>query len=388
MVSLNMKVRWTAAAPLLFTGIAIILSFLCVFAGTNHDMIEDADIFMLNTSRIGINFTGIGSGVSSGLSSLIPRAPTPVFGGLESAASSGVASAKSGVSDSAQKADKDAHNAASKGKDAAKNDVNKEIQKLAKDVGLHDFYSIHILNFCEGYFKHNSSARNVTHCSGSSGSFSFNPNQTLGNDMSNSSSHLSLDQIHWPKAITEGIRDIKWVFQLMFVLYCFGLVCICFAFLANIAGVARTEGRLIPLINVALAFLAFFWLIIASGAVTYAGRHATDAINKYGKDIDVNARRGTKFLGMTWAAVTLVGLSTICWVVEFFMSRRLRRSRSMDPSPYMTPHKMQMETYQPGDSQGGYEPSPSAQSRSQYTERGPEEYSSEGSKASYRTANH
>lgn len=85
-------------------------------------------------------------------------------------------------------------------------------------------------------------------------------------------------------------------------------------------------SRLISLGNWGLASISFLALLIASIIITVVQIKAVDLINKYGNDIGVYAYKGGKYLALTWAAVALMFLAKMAWVVEFCVGRA-RRSR-------------------------------------------------------------
>ena len=68
--------------------------------------------------------------------------------------------------------------------------------------------------------------------------------------------------------------------------------------------------------------LGFLALGIASAIVTVIMYKVTNAVNDHGNDVGVAAKKGTTFLGMTWAATILMLLAAFAWVGECMMGRR------------------------------------------------------------------
>lgn len=114
------KRRW-ALVPLLFVLAAYILSMLCIFAGSSKGYLPEADLFtvsgfvdtpflleltwtQLNTSMLGRTTLDTSKTSSSILKSI---------------------------------------------KNTVQKDVNEAISDVAKTLGIHDFYSAHILDYCE-----------------------------------------------------------------------------------------------------------------------------------------------------------------------------------------------------------------------------------------------
>ena len=202
------------------------------------------------------------------------------------------------------------------------NVVNEDLDSFAKALGLHDFYSIHVLDFCEGFFQPNGTAdRNVTYCSNATALFTFNATQTLQDELDKAGIDISLQDLHWPHAIQDGINTLKLSFKVVFVMYAIGIAATGLSLLGSAAGLFM-EGHLIALLNILLAQLAFLCMLIASAIVTWAATKATNVINEYGKDIDVNATRGGGFIAITWVSTVALFIGSIGWVVELFVHKR------------------------------------------------------------------
>lgn len=294
--------RLTALFPVLCATIALILSFLCVFAGTNHDMIEPYDLFTLNTSRIGVDYFNKQHNTST------PSLNTTTSGGIFGKFIHNVTT--------------EIKNVTTKVEDNIEEDINNALRSLAKDIGLHDFYSVHVLDYCEGFFQPNgTSRRNVTYCSNEKGQFSFNVTQVLQRELNASHVNVTLSQIQWPSAISDGIHDLRLAFHATAVFYYIAIIVTGLAFLASIVGVF-VHGRISALLNIGLAGLAFLTLMVASAIATSLATKATDVINKYGKDVDINAARGDKFIALTWAGTALMFIAGAAWFGECILGRR------------------------------------------------------------------
>ena len=297
--------RLTAMFPVLCAMIALILSFLCVFAGTNHDMMEQYDLFTLNTSRIGINYLEKQHNTST------PSAKNSTSGGIFGSFIHNVTT--------------EIRNATTRLETEIDDDINNVLRSLARDIGLHDFYSVHVMDYCEGFFSPNgTSKRNVTYCSDEKGQFSFNVTQALQRELNASHVNVTLSQIHWPSAISDGIHDLRLAFHATAVFYYMGIILTGLAFFASIVGVF-VHGRVSALLNIGLAWLAFFTLMLASAIATSLATKATNVINKYGKDVDVNAARGDKFIALTWAGTALIFVAGAAWFGECIVGRRMEK---------------------------------------------------------------
>ncbi|KAB8556599.1 hypothetical protein FH972_025636 [Carpinus fangiana] len=272
--------------------------------GSKVGMLETYDIVTLNTSRIAVDLFNTTSNSSS--------CSEPQDQGFFTSILHNVTC--------------DIHNATDSVQSDIESALNDVLQSVASDLGLHDFYSVHILDFCEGFYtppNTTSSTRNVTHCSNATALFAFNATQTLERELARGGLDLDLAQLHWPAAIDHGLRTLRRAFNAVFVLYCIGIGFTGLLLLGSLAALLLSSGaRLVALADLVLALLAFVALLVASAVVTYAGGKAADVVNDHGDAVDVNARRGGGFLGLTWAATALVFVAALAWSVECCVGRR------------------------------------------------------------------
>ena len=128
-----------------------------------------------------------------------------------------------------------------------KNDLKGAIHDLAQALGIHDFYSVHLLDYCEGYYEPGPLAnatetpwKNVTSCSNGTSFFVFDPQQILQSQLNSS---ITLDQLKFPDEVQQTIQTVETAVKAMFVLYCIGIACSALAFLGAIIAFF-TDGRL------------------------------------------------------------------------------------------------------------------------------------------------
>ncbi|KAM0146004.1 hypothetical protein ACHAQE_010965 [Botrytis cinerea] len=268
-----------AAIPLACSIVTFVLGMLCLFAGNKPGFMEDYHIVTLNTSGIGQDLiptttSGSGStptslspgGIVSSLSSLIPREP--------------------GIGDAIAN---------------ALGDLENEIaDKLAETLGIEEWYSLHLMDMCQGYYTPNATSKgagfNVSSCT----------NQTA---------------MCWPSAIQDGLDTLSTAMNATFVFYCIGVAGAGLAILTSLAAIFIT-GRIFSFLNWGLASIALLALAIASIIVTVLQNKAAHIINKFGNDIGVYAYKGQKYLILTWAATAVIAVATIAWVAIFCIGRR------------------------------------------------------------------
>lgn len=161
---------------------------------------------------------------------------------------------------------------------SVKGDVNDLIGDVARKFNIHDFYSAHLLDYCEvsmsfppsqdtntyrflsqGYYIPSAVAnatvephKYVTQCSNRTALFHFDPSSVIQKELK---SGITLDDLHWPSAIKNAVRTVEIASKVMFVLYCIGVAATGLALLGAFLGVL-SGGRLAALINNMLAFVS------------------------------------------------------------------------------------------------------------------------------------
>ncbi|KAF2850662.1 integral membrane protein-like protein [Plenodomus tracheiphilus IPT5] len=283
--------RPTALIPAVCCIAALVLSFLCLFAGHKRGFMEGYDLLTLNTSAVGENLLNSSRSSDNPLTNLLNSISNDVS-----------------------------------------SEINQRIGDVAERLGIEDFYSAHMLNYCYGQYTPAEAAnatvseddisKNITGCSQSKAMYKFDPTRIVEDALNRTTgTQVTLDDLDWPSDIQNGIRALNALMAAMFILY---VIAICLIFLALLAALFAviTSGRLSACLNFLIATLAFLAIGIASALVTAVVVKATDLINKYGNDVGVEANRGNKFLALTWAATGLMLVVLVAWIVEFCIGRR------------------------------------------------------------------
>ena len=138
-------------------------------------------------------------------------------------------------------------------------EINGAVSDVAKALNLHDFYSAHILDYCEGYYTPTAVAnatekpsKNVTRCSNHTSLFSFNPTAILQSELRTG---INLTDLQWPTAIQDAVKAVEIASKAMFILYCIGAGFAGLAAFGAIVGVL-SGGRLSSLLNFVLDFVS------------------------------------------------------------------------------------------------------------------------------------
>ncbi|TID16839.1 putative sur7 protein [Venturia nashicola] len=287
--------RLLPIVPILLSIGALVLGFLCLFAGSKPNFMEGYSILTLNTSRIGhnvINTTSSSSG--NPFSALF-------------------------------------HNLTDSRVNELKSDINNFATSLAKDLGLKDFYNVHMLDYCYGSFtpqavpnatvKASKIHKNVTACSNRTAMYTFDPTAALEKSLNESGVSITLADLNWSADLEKGIKALRIAAKVAFVAYCIGIA---FAFLTILAAAfwMFSGGRLSASVEIFTAVMAFTTLGIATAITTVVAVQGNSVIDKYGEPIGVSADRGTGFLGLTWAATGLMFICSILGCAGCFRSRK------------------------------------------------------------------
>ena len=287
--------RLTALLPVLCCTAALILSFLCLFAGHKRGFMEDYSLLTLNTSMIGETI------INETRSTDTSNPLTNLLNSIENTGSS---------------------------------IINDAIGEATQALGIEDFYSAHMLNYCEGQYtpieaanatvKQSDIHKNVTECSKNKAMYKFDPTAIVQDALNKTGVDVTLDDIDWPSDIDTGIKTLNALMAAMFVLYCIAIGLI-FVSLFAAAAAMLLSGRLSACVNFLVAVLAFLAIGLASALVTAVIVKASHIINDKGNAIGLQANWGGKFLALTWAATALMLIVVLTWVVEFCVGRRSKK---------------------------------------------------------------
>ncbi|KAF2869399.1 actin cortical patch SUR7/pH-response regulator pali [Massariosphaeria phaeospora] len=292
--------RLLAIVPILCCLAALILSFLCLFAGSKGNLMEDYHLLTLNTSRIGQNLLDNGGKLPFDLpgSELLTGLP-----------------------------------------DEFTDTVSDAIGDIAERLGVEDFYSAHILDYCYGQYtpievanatvSASDISKNITGCSNRTAAFAFDPNEIIEQALNKSGLGITLRDLEWPQDIQRGIDALRIISIVTFALYCIAIGLIGLSLILAIFGLFA-NGRMLPCCNLLLAILAFLASGLASGLVTAVLVKGTEVINQYGGQIGIEADRGNKFLALTWAATAVMFVAVVIWCIDMCIPRRNKHANNMD----------------------------------------------------------
>lgn len=303
--------RLLAVFSLLLLIAALVLNVLLFLAGNRADFLEQIDIIQLNTSNVG--------------KTLVSSPSSPVQSAIASAVNGNpVASAAAAANPSASA--------------AAVALIASEANSVAEAVGLHDFYTFHVQNWCEGYFTPSPTAsnatRNVTSCSNTTALWDFNLTQILQSELRYG---YLVSSLNIPSQVNEGFTYLQTAFKVMYIFYCITIGTVGLGIIGGVAALIL-DGRISACVNGIWAFLTAACSIVASGLATAIMYVGSAAVNQYSDQIGATATRGTQFLAMTWAGTALLIVAFITWSVDCCCGGSSRSS-----------HKRRFGKYQPAN---------------------------------------
>lgn len=153
----------------------------------------------------------------------------------------------------------------------------------------------------------------------------LNLTELLDHELSVGPFEISLNDINWPDEVQDAINAINDVLLAMFVLYVLGIGFSGIGVFTAAAAFVFAGKRSVMLINLAVSALAAICILVGSILVTVAVTAGIDQINDVGDDVGIAAKKGDKFLGITWAAAAMMVLSTVIWCGLFFSVWRERK---------------------------------------------------------------
>ncbi|PWW74267.1 hypothetical protein C7212DRAFT_328906 [Tuber magnatum] len=268
--------RLSAIVPIALSIAAFILAMLVLFAGRNNGFLDDSYIIKIDTSNLG------GEGTSL------------------NASNTGI-SALDNILDSA---------------------VQDVVNSTASRLGLHDFYKVFVMNYCEGERDSNDNEK-ITNCTKQKGMFTFDPVGVFEVELSQGVTLQDLGVN--TQDLDTAVNVLNAAYRTMFVTYCIGIAAAGIAVILGFLGFY--ESRLTACVNWMFAVISFLFLGVASGIGTTAAVKIRDAITREMGETGFRAYLSKRYLGMTWAAVICMLIVTFFWCGACFSRRKNRSHR-------------------------------------------------------------
>jgi hypothetical protein len=345
------KLKIIALVPLILAITGFVLSMLCLFAGTKPNYMESYHIVSLNTTGLGhdqlakLNTTSLTATINA------PFVPEPCD--QTNKAKKLACEAKNEVAEKAWNSDagKAAREKAAELLASTTAEVGELIDKAAQELGIKQFYSLHLMNMCEGYYKPNASTphagTNVTECSNQTAMCKLPPNYFLWNyywytetdhfdiiapinqELAQAPDiglgKLDISKLGIADDLQDGLNNLSTALNVTFVLYAIGIASAGLCILLSLLCIFLSLP-LLALLDLFLAALSFLTLLLSSIIITVVGKKAAHLINKFGNKAGLHADRGGKYLALTWSSVAVMGVASIVLGGLWVLMRRERKS--------------------------------------------------------------
>lgn len=296
--------RFAVLIPMVCAMAGFVLPLLCMFAGSKPNFMEEFHIITLNTSTLGHQL--VSTPTSSG------AAATSTSSGFWSNLINNVTSEVHNISATLE-GDLDGY-------------LNDLADKLASELGIEQWYSLHLMDMCEGTYKPNATSKgaskNISSCTNQTAMYHFDLSKSLNDSLSLGPLHLNLSDISWPDDIQNGLDNLSTAIDAVFVLYAIGIAAAGLSIIFSLVAFFVNGSRLIAFGNLGLSGLSFLTLLIASIAITVVQSKAAHLINKYGNEIGAYAYKGKKYLILTWVGVGVMLVASVLWVGLFIVGHK------------------------------------------------------------------
>ncbi|KAH8895217.1 hypothetical protein GQ53DRAFT_641962 [Thozetella sp. PMI_491] len=307
---------------------AFVLVLLALFSGLGQPVfIEDLSIIRVNTSSLGKNLLTDSSNAPSTTSNQFCRDGSGFrFGHGCASATAAVATAIA----------------------SALGDVEDNVaDELAKALGIKQFYSLHTMNACEGYFAPNATANgaslNVTSCT--SPFSGYNVTATIDYELSVGPLKLRLADLGFNDP-QQQLNTLYRLFEAFGIVFLVGVALVGLSFSASAASFVLIphQERAALLANVILSAASMIILSIAATGLTVSAYVGASKITEKGSDLGVYAEAGRVFTAVVWAAVGLMIVTFTYWVVR---RRRFKKGKPINAKRLSKHVQMSEENYSP-----------------------------------------
>ncbi|KAM0690381.1 hypothetical protein Q7P36_009148 [Cladosporium allicinum] len=331
------KLRLFLGLPVIITAIALLLSVLCVYAGSKPGMMDNYAVFTLNASRVGENVLRDINGAIKSVDikfkrsepmdapvAMITPAPTTMmtmaqravdinnmasdvessFDSVTSKAGSKVTSVRSQAASKASSAQSAAKSAANSAVGSAQKKVieivNKAFRKAIEGLDLKDIYNIHISSSCIGTYEYKD-----------------------GQNYTSSDNSSRINELRPRIDSCEGHSAVN-PFQIVRIIYWIAVVMTAIALILGTFGLVRPTKK-VAMINVLGSLPAVIFMGLASTLTHGMATGAAHLINFVGDKIGITGVAGSKFITLTWTTTIMLLVNMSFWALAFFLIGRVAK---------------------------------------------------------------
>ncbi|CAK7197416.1 hypothetical protein SEUCBS139899_000062 [Sporothrix eucalyptigena] len=327
--------------------IGFVLAILGLFAGNTPGFMEDFSVIMLNTSALGRNYVPALSQSTKRDMSLTVLADEEANVTTTATAKHIVVDIKPTTNDDTKNDNQPKYSILDDDDIKAKEESAKKLaprkltlsaaegvlaglsadsaaDDMASVLGISEFYSLHVMNVCEGTFAPNATTdgawRNVSSCTIQLNSQQLNISQLIDNELNaNFIDGGSLSRLGGSSSLQNALDRIPTIGLVLAVFYIVGSCASGLCLLLTGASIVTraTHGRETVLANLGAATGAALALLIAGLVSAVAAESTVQSINRLGKDtIGLEAVKGGKFEALTWAAFGMMVVVALFWLHE------------------------------------------------------------------------
>ncbi|KAI1093564.1 hypothetical protein F5B19DRAFT_127637 [Rostrohypoxylon terebratum] len=291
----------TVIVPLILSIAGFVLAMIALFAGSGpqQQALEDYHLIAINMSDFGHDL--IPTSISSGSQ---PTSTSSIWDDIEGAIT-----------------------------DQLNDIIGDAADELSKELGISQWYSLHVMTACEGNFAPNATNAgawyNTTNCTAQTPGVQFNLTSVIQKELNQGPLHLSASTIPIPEKVQEAIDYLNSFLLATFVLYVLGAGFAGLSFLSCVAALTLVRrqpvGRIVVIGNIVLAGLGTLALALASAVVTGIAKKGVGEINDAGGEVGIRAVEGTKLMIVSWVAFAVMLVATAFWGLACWVPRRERR---------------------------------------------------------------
>ncbi|KAI1810635.1 actin cortical patch SUR7/pH-response regulator pali [Poronia punctata] len=199
------------------------------------------------------------------------------------------------------------------------NITNDLADDLIEELGISEWYSIHIMTACQGMFVPDSKdvTYNLTNCTAQQAGLYLNLTDILDHEVEAGPLNLNINQIPIPETVQDALDIVNDALLALLVFYAIASGIAGLSFFASIAMVAllhmRRVTKRIIWANVALTATGALALLIASAVVTFVNNKGAEKIDHAGRDVGITAIKGAEFMLLSWITFGLMAATSAFW---------------------------------------------------------------------------
>ncbi|RDA90450.1 hypothetical protein CP533_3940 [Ophiocordyceps camponoti-saundersi (nom. inval.)] len=290
--------RLLVLLPVVLALVSFVLTSLTLFAGHKQGFMEDYAVIRINTSHIGHNLFDKRDD-SNGQPTLL----TDLQGWINDKKGDIEGTIKGKLNEGA----------------------GRLVDKVVDKLHLSQWYSMHIMDACEGSFEPNFTSPDAklktTKCTSSGPTHRLNLTHLVDSQLNSGPFKLSLTDVSWPDSVQDKIDGLNDALTGLFVVYVLAMGCSGLSMLASLGAFFLPDVRILILLNLVIASMGGMACLIGSIIVTATTSEAVRHINSRGARFGISALRGIKFYTVGWIATGFMLAVTAYWLAQFFLVR-------------------------------------------------------------------